>query len=265
MKKRALSMIVTLLACVTFMSAYDFEVDGIYYEYIKEEEGNVSVVPKDSWTRAYKGDIIIPSVVEHEEKGRNYPLHKTPIANTVQICLDYTGLDLTANHYKPGSGQYLYDSSQKTQQTVDGKVKSFYYVPWRLEKYEASYGMSLGPSITIAPFNYVNYDPIHYLKFNVYYHVGYQASIIYMLNNKEADANTSTSSDHSGMAENLKLLWGHGMYTSYGASMSWKALGIGFEKRTGSTRYQPLNTSDFGTESNGFNSKFTRFYIQFRM
>jgi hypothetical protein len=59
-------MIVTLLACVTFMSAYDFEVDGIYYEYIKEEEGNVSVVPKDSWTRAYKGDIIIPSVVEHE-------------------------------------------------------------------------------------------------------------------------------------------------------------------------------------------------------
>lgn len=199
------------------------------------------------------------------QKGRNYPLHKTPIANTVQICLDYTGLDLTANHYKPASGQYLYDSSQKTQQTIDGKVKSFYYVPWRLEKYEASYGMSLGPSITIAPFNYVNYDPIHYLKFNVYYHVGYQASIIYMLNNKEADANTSTSSDHSGMAENLKLLWGHGMYTSYGASMSWKALGIGFEKRTGSTRYQPLNTSDFGTESNGFNSKFIRFYIQFRM
>lgn len=66
MKKRVVLFTVAILASITSTLAYDFEVDGIYYEYIKEEEGNVSVVPKDSWTRAYKGDIIIPSVVEHE-------------------------------------------------------------------------------------------------------------------------------------------------------------------------------------------------------
>ena len=200
------------------------------------------------------------------QKGRNYPLHKKPIANTVQICLDYTGLDLSASHYFSAAGQYLYDSSQKFDVTTDGKTKSYYYTPWNLEKYEATYGMSLGPSITIAPFNYVNFDGIHYMKINVYYHVGYQASVLYMLNNKSKDANQSGgASDYNAMAENLKLLWGHGLYKAYGASMSWKSIGVGFEKRTGDTKYQPLNTADFGKKTNGFKSNFTRFYIQFRM
>jgi hypothetical protein len=200
------------------------------------------------------------------QKGRNYPLHKKPIANTVQICLDYTGLDLSASHYFASAGQYLYDSSQKFDVTTDGKTKSYYYTPWNLEKYEATYGMSLGPSITIAPFNYINYDGIHYLKINVYYHVGYQASVLYMLNNKSKDANQNGgASDYNAMAENLKLLWGHGLYKAYGASMSWKAIGVGFEKRTGDTKYQPLNTADFGKKTAGFKSNFTRFYIQFRM
>lgn len=199
------------------------------------------------------------------QKGRNYPLHKKPIANTVQICLDYTGLDLSASHYFASAGQYLYDSSQKFDVTTDGKTKSYYYTPWNLEKYEATYGMSLGPSITIAPFNYVNYDGIHYMKINIYYHVGYQASVLYMVNNKSKDANQLVSSDFNNMAENLKLLWGHGLYKAYGASMSWKSIGVGFEKRTGDTKYQPLNTADFGKKTNGFKSNFTRFYIQFRM
>ena len=199
------------------------------------------------------------------QKGRNYPLHNKPIANTVQICLDYTGLDLSASHYFSAAGQYLYDSSQTFDVLTDGKTKSYYYTPWNLEKYEATYGMSLGPSITIAPFNYVNYDGIHYMKINIYYHVGYQASVLYMINNKSKDANQLVSSDFNNMAENLKLLWGHGLYKAYGASMSWKAIGVGFEKRTGDTKYQPLNTADFGKKTNGFKSNFTRFYIQFRM
>lgn len=199
------------------------------------------------------------------QRGRNYALHKKPIGNTVQICIDYTGMDLTVSHYNPAAGQYLYDSSQKFSRTVEEKQKSFNYVPWNLEKYEASYGMSLGPSLTIAPFNYVNYDPIHFMKLNVYYHIGYQASVLYMLNNKKADANTTNNQDHQTMADNLKLLWGHGLYTSFGMNLSWKFIGVGFETRTGSTRYQPLNTADFYTDSSDFNSAFTRFYLQFRM
>ena len=198
------------------------------------------------------------------QKGRNYVLHKKPIANTVQICIDYTGLDLTASHYPGAAGKTLYDSStsKKFSETdKNGHAKTYFYIPWNLEKYEASYGMSLGPSLTIAPFNYINFDGIHYMKFNIYYHWGYQASVLYMLNNKDADANTSSSD----MDENLKLLWGHGMYTAFGMNLSWKILGVGFETRTSATTYQPLNTSDFFTTKSGFTSKYTRFYIQFRM
>jgi len=203
------------------------------------------------------------------QKGRNYRLHKKPIANTVQLCFDYTGLDLSVNHYNAAASKTLYDSSQKFSMTVDEKESFFYYTPWNLEKYEASYGMSLGPSITIAPFNYVNFDGIHHMKINAYYHVGYQASVLYMLNNKDADANTrddySQTKNYETMSNNLKLLWGHGMYTSFGASLSWKAIGVGFEKRTGATRYQPLNTADFSSVKSDFTSSYTRFYIQFRM
>jgi|GEM_PF-424969 len=203
------------------------------------------------------------------QKGRNYRLHKKPIANTVQICLDYTGLDLSASHYRAAVGSTLYDSRQKITMTKDGSTKSYYYTPWNLEKYEGTYGMSLGPSVTIAPFNYVNNDGIHYMKLNVYYHVGYQVSVLYMPNKKEADANPHTeyseTKNYDDMSTNLKLLWGHGFYTSFGMNLSWKVIGLGFETRTGKTRYQPLNTSDFGTTANNFNSSFTRFYIQFRM
>lgn len=205
------------------------------------------------------------------QKGQNYRLHRKPIANTVQICLDYTGLDLSVSHYRPAVGQYLYDSSKKRPGTdKDGKNKSYYYIPWNLEKYEATYGMSLGPSITIAPFNYVNYDGIHFLKINAYYHVGYQASALYMMNNKDVDANISPanateSKGQTDMADNLKLLWGHGLYTSFGVNLSWKVIGVGFETRSGATCYRPLSTADFGYVASDFRSDFTRFYIQFRM
>ena len=171
------------------------------------------------------------------QRGHNYVLHRKPIANTIQICLDYTGFDLSASHYNASTGQ-----------NVRGGIR----IPWNLEKYEATYGMSLGPSLTVAPFNYVGYDPIHYMKFNVYFHVGYQVSLLYLFNNEDKE-----------IANNL--LWGHGLYKAFGACMSWKAIGVGFEKRAGNTSYMPFNTTTFGSDKKGFHSNFTRFYIQFRM
>lgn len=195
------------------------------------------------------------------QRGRNYCLHKKPIANTLQINIDYSGLDLSVSHFKGVGG---YNSSAKHEEESDGRMKSYYYIPWNLEKYEATYGMSLGPSITIAPFNYIDVDGLHFFKINAYYHVGYQVSVLYMRNNKELDEN-HTGQGYEYMSENLKLSWGHGMYKAFGASLSWKAIGVGFEKRMGSTKYQSLNTADFGKSTYDFDSNFTRFYIQFRM
>lgn len=64
MKKRVLFVVVALLACITSVSAYDFEVDGIYYNKVDDE--NAAVTRRDAWWHDYSGDVKIPSIVEHD-------------------------------------------------------------------------------------------------------------------------------------------------------------------------------------------------------
>ena len=94
--------------------------------------------------------------------GHSYPLHKHPIANVAQINIDYNWMDLNVNHYKiEGDGVGVYDSSKKfngnpnTPATEPFSKSDMYYTPWNLEKYELNYGMSIGPSLTLAPFTYI--------------------------------------------------------------------------------------------------------------
>ena len=197
--------------------------------------------------------------------GRSYRLHKKAIANTLQFNIDYTYIDLGINHFKAEDGQYLYDSSNKKTVTSGGKSETYYYLPWNLEKYEANYSMSLGPSVTIAPFNYVRAKELHHLKLNFYYHIGYGVSFLYMKNMKEADKNQTHDSDYKEMSDNLKLCWGHGLTNSFGFSLSWKVIGIGYEHRSATWKYKSMNTKEFEDDSNKFKSATNRFFIQFRM
>lgn len=199
--------------------------------------------------------------------GRSYRLHKKPIANVAQFNIDYTGIDLNVNHYKAEEGTGLYDSSNKKQGPTDGnKTTEYYYIPWNLEKFEANYGMTLGPSLTLAPFTYIDVPALHHLKFNVFYHIGYHVSVLYMPNDEKADINTDTKSDDFElMADNLKLEWGHGLISSFGVNMTWKAIGVGYEHRTGKLQYQSMTTSDFGKDKYDFNTTTNRVYIQIRM
>ena len=200
--------------------------------------------------------------------GRSYRLHKKPIANVAQFNIDYTGIDLNVNHYKAeGDGTNLYDSSKKL--IVDGDETDYFYTPWNLEKFEANYGMTLGPSLTIAPFTYINVPALHHLKFNVFYHIGYHASVLYMLNDDAADMNPQGTKDEQDrfetMSDNLKLDWGHGLISSFGVNMTYKAIGVGYEHRTGKLQYQSMTTSDFGKEKYDFNTTTNRVYLQIRM
>lgn len=198
--------------------------------------------------------------------GRSYRLHKKPIANTLQFNLDYTYIDLGINHFKAENGVYLYDSSNKKEITNDdGKNETYYYTPWNLEKYEANYSMSLGPSLTIMPFNYSNSTQLHYLRFNVYYHIGYNVSFLYMINDKDADKNLSKDSDYDNMSDNLKLDWGHGITNSIGFSLSWKTIGIGYEHLSRKLKYKSMNKKDFNNEKYQFQLSTNRFFIQIRM
>lgn len=194
------------------------------------------------------------------QAGTNYRLHKKPIAHMVVIGLDYSWLDLNVNHFKADDFK-KYDSSEKFK---DEEGESKFYMPWCLEKYEANYGMSLGPSVTVAPFVPLNIKQLDYFRLQAYYHIGYSASFMYSLND-EAKDNSPSGTDHDIMADNLKIVWGHGLYKTFGINLTWKGIGFGYEHRTGTYEYQPLSTADFGKGKNKFNNSVNRLILQFRL
>ena len=197
--------------------------------------------------------------------GRSYRLHKKPIGNVALFNIDYTGIDLNVNHFEAiGNGTYKYNSSIKHTETEDGKANEYYNLPWNMEKYEVNYGMTLGPSLTLAPFNLLSGNGLHYIKFNVFYHIGYNISMIYSPNDKKLDENQS-GEDFQAMESNLKMAWGHGMMQSFGFNISWKAIGIGFEHRSSTIKYKAMNTKDFGKNEYEFSSATNRISLQIRM
>lgn len=211
--------------------------------------------------------------------GRSYRLHKTPIANVAQFCLDYTGIDLSLNHYKKDAdGKNLYDSRQKwdvkdrSGNTVKGP---YYYIPWRLEKYELDYGMRLGPSITLAPFTLTDSKVLQFIKLNAYFHMGYQVSASLLVNDGKADVSQepedlgddevwAEEADHEKMEGGAKFQWGHGFYTAMGANLSWKFIGIGYELRNSKLGLKSADTKNYGDVSYDFKMNFSRVYLQIR-
>lgn len=201
--------------------------------------------------------------------GCSYGLHKKPIANTVKFNLDYTYIDLNVTHFKACGDKdaKLYDSSARNKVTDDkGSTKEYFYIPWGLEKWKGDYGMSLGPSITIAPFNYVKGVPgLHFVKLNAYYHIGYHVSILGLINDDDRDANPDPDNyNDSQMNDNLKLNFGHGLTQAFGFSISWKAIGIGYEIRNTNLKYQSLTPGIFGHEKYKFKTDSSRIYLSIR-
>ncbi len=236
--------------------------------------------------------------------GRNFRLHKTPIANTVQFNIDWTFIDLNVNHF---SADGSYDSGVdridiSSNKNVYSLNENVLYAPWNMEKYEANYGMSLGLSATIAPFNYVNAAWLHYLKFNLFYHIGYHASVLNMKYDELADLNTyriqlrdeyyqneleTIKNMQEGVekedamkalalemqndkvinskAPGSSLMFGHGMMQSFGFSVSWKAIGFGYECRLGELKYKSTSSSTFGSDEYKFKTATNRIFIQFRL
>lgn len=207
--------------------------------------------------------------------GHNYRLHKRAIANILQFNLDYTYINLHANHFKAATDEAdengkLYNSATThiEQEYENGIAQDITYnnIPWNLEKYEFNFSMQLGPSITLAPFTYVNYRPLHFLKFNVYYHVGYEASLMLICNDKKkpSDANPEINSIAYEKMKSPSQTWGHGLTTTFGFSMNWKSIGIGYETSECKLDYQSLQTDLFGYNKYKFKNKTARVYLQIR-
>lgn len=240
-----------------------------------------------SWTESkmkYKGDKKTGNDIDDFksdwgvtlQSGTNYRLHKKPIAKMINIALDYSWLNLNVNHIKDADhedGEFLYNSTDRNVKTdvSTGKTDEYYVYPWKLEKYEANYGMTLGPSITIAPFVPLGVKQLDYLKIQAYYHIGYSASFLYTLNKEEFDENQNPSQsnadaykDYNAMKDNLKLQWGHGMTSTFGFNIFWKRVGIGYERTTGTFKYKNFNTKDFGRDKTKFTNEYSRIYLTIR-
>ena len=68
MKQRFILFVSTLVLSIVFgnsASAYDVEVDGIYY-YLDEKNKTAEVTYKDYYFNSYSGVIVIPSSINSE-------------------------------------------------------------------------------------------------------------------------------------------------------------------------------------------------------
>ena len=67
MKKKVLKSLLAIVCLLsgTDVSAYDFEVDGFYYDVISMKDGTCRVTKGNS---QYTGDIVIPSKFNHDDK-----------------------------------------------------------------------------------------------------------------------------------------------------------------------------------------------------
>ena len=203
--------------------------------------------------------------------GRSYRLHPTAIANTVQFYMDFTPFDFTVSHYRIERDTAAYNSNSTYDVIVKRKnqadeTKQYHYTPWNLQKYQADYGMMVGPSITFAPFTSIdNADALHFLKLNTYVHFGYRASVLYMINDEDADQNPNGNENFREMSDNVKLDWGHGFYWSWGFSLTWKGIGLGYEHNVGQLKYKSIDTGTFGDSSYKFKTTSNRLYITWRL
>lgn len=91
-KKTWLTMIAMLLCSIT-ASAHDFEVDGIYYNIISNEDLEVEVTYKgtSSSSSVYSGEVIIPNSVEYN--GATYSVKRVG-ARAFYCCSNLTGITI---------------------------------------------------------------------------------------------------------------------------------------------------------------------------
>lgn len=102
--KQTLVSTVALLCCLT-MNAYDFEVDGIYYNILSATDLTVEITSGDN---KYSGELVIPSTVNYKSKvltvakvgnsafRDNDKLTSVTIPNVCKIIEDYAFYNCTA-------------------------------------------------------------------------------------------------------------------------------------------------------------------------
>ncbi len=99
---KKLLMTVVVLLCSTAVNAYDFEVDGIYYNILSLEDLTVEVT---SGGNKYSGEVIIPSTITYKTK----VLTVTEIGlEAFKNCTNLISITLPAGVTSIGSDAFMY-------------------------------------------------------------------------------------------------------------------------------------------------------------
>lgn len=199
------------------------------------------------------------------KRSHTYSFHKRPIADILSFGLEFGFIDLSANHFK-GDSTYKYNSNIKYEYVnEDNEKDSYNHLPWGSEMYTFSYGMNLGPSITIAPFGRCKSAGLAHIRLQAYFTVGYRASLMWMNADKKRDINpqkiTSDKNNYETVEKSTKLSWGHGMTTIWGLRLNWKGIAVGFEKVAGSQKYESVESGIYGPRKYEFSEASTRFSL----
>lgn len=196
-------------------------------------------------------------------------LHKTPIANTVALGLEFSGFDLSVNHFKQEKdmkfNSLAYAEVEKRNSYGSTTTSQYYFQPWGQEMYEFSYAMSIGPSITIAPLSAVNNSALSNIRLQAYYTFGYHLSLLWLQYDEEMDvAMNSSKYDYDNDISNSSLFnWGHGMVTTFGLRFNWKNIGVTYEMVKGKCKYKSIETKVFGSGKTEFSTSTNRIGITF--
>lgn len=106
---------IAVLLCSTTVSAYDFEVDGIYYNILSAAERTVEVT---SGTTTYEGDIVIPSIVKYN----NLDFSVTAIGTSAFLMSGITSIILP--HSLTSIGESAFFNCNITSITLPESLKS---------------------------------------------------------------------------------------------------------------------------------------------
>lgn len=172
------------------------------------------------------------------QMGHTFNFHKKALGNVLFFGLDYNWIDLNFNYYEAADQPARYAFGE-------GDIQN---MPWHHEKMTLSYGMSIGPALTLHPFTSLENKGANRIRLQAYFHVGYGVDLAMVKDVNESKEN----------------IFGHGLFTSFGGNLSWKFIGIGYELRNNSNeRYKCLEKM-YDTGKLKMKEKSSRFYLQFR-
>ena len=110
-----------LLLCSSVINAHDFEVDGIYYNILSEEDKNVEVTYRgsssSSYSNEYSGAVVIPKEVSY--KGGSYKVTSIK-SSAFSDCSGLTSIEIPSSVTSIGSWAFSYCSSLTSIDIPDG-------------------------------------------------------------------------------------------------------------------------------------------------